>query len=94
MNPIVWLLAPLFKWIEPYLKEGSSGTYSSKRLLFIASGFTFLGMCIGLTFSVFADPKEAASTLNLLIVTTTGMATGGYLGGKAIDKKKAVGDAQ
>lgn len=87
MQPIVWLLSPLLKWLAPFVTDGKSGVPSSKRLMFVASGFTFLGMCIGLTFSVFADPREASATLNLLILTTAGMATGGYLGGKAIDKK-------
>lgn len=73
-------------WLGSFL-EDEKGVTSSKRLLFLACGFTFLGMCVGLTFAIARDPREASGVLELLIVTVGTMATGGYLGGKAIEKK-------
>lgn len=73
-------------WLGSFL-EDEKGNTSSKRLLMLATGFTFLGLCIGLTFAVAGDKREASSVLQLLIVTVGTMATGGYLGGKAIEKK-------
>lgn len=77
----------VIRWLASFF-EDEKGATSSKRLLFIACGFTFLGMCIGLTFAIARDTREASGVLELLIVTVGTMATGGYLGGKAIDSKK------
>ncbi|HET8730473.1 MAG TPA: hypothetical protein VFM34_05120 [Moraxellaceae bacterium] len=73
-------------WLASFF-EDEKGNTSAKRLLFIACGFTFLGMCIGLAIAVASDAREASGVLQLLIVTVGTMATGGYLGGKAIEKK-------
>lgn len=82
---VVQLMAAL-RWLASFFQD-ASGSTSSKRLIFICTGFTFLGMCIGMTTAVVADVRETASILQLLIVTVATMATGGYLGGKAIEKK-------
>lgn len=87
---MVILLERFLLWIGSFLQE-ENGNTSSKRLLMLATGFTFLGMCIGLSFVVAGDKREASSILQLLIVTVGTMATGGYLGGKAIEKGKADG---
>lgn len=74
-------------WLGSFLND-EKGNTSSKRLFLLTTGFTFMGMCIGLTMAVAADPRESAGVLQLLIVTLGTMATGGYLGGKAIETRK------
>lgn len=81
------LLSKFIAWCASFFHDEKNET-SSKRLVLICTVFTFLGMCVGLTCAVMADVREASSTLQLLIVTVGSMATGGYLGGKAIESKK------
>lgn len=74
-------------WLGSFL-EDENGVTSSKRLLFVCSGFTFLGICVGLAIAISGDKTSATSALITLIWAVSGMATGGYLGGKAVERKK------
>lgn len=74
-------------WLGSFL-EDEKGVTSSKRLLFVAAGFTFLGICVGLAIAISGSIDASKEVLIALVWAVTGMATGGYLGGKAIENKK------
>lgn len=81
------LLHRALLWLASFL-EDSSGDTSVKKLIYWSAGFTFLGVIIGLSIPVSRDAKLAAHILETLIWAVTGMATGGYLIGKKIEKKE------
>lgn len=91
MNFASRFLSMLFAWMAPYLTDGTTGAPSSKRLLFVASGFTFLGVIIGLSFPVISEGKDAADVLKFMVLTVATMATTGYVGGKVIERSPAGG---
>lgn len=80
-------LQAILLWLASFL-EDDAGHTSVKKLIYVAAGFTFLGVIIGLSVPVAQDRKLAADILETLIWAVIGMATGGYLIGKKIEKKE------
>lgn len=74
-------------WLASFLQDDKGDT-SIKKLVYWAAGFTFLGILIGLSIPVASDKALAAHIMEVLIWAVTGMATGGYLIGKKIEKKE------
>lgn len=80
------MLERFVSWIAAVLAD-NKGVPSTKRIMFMATGCTLLGIAIGLAFTVFGNVAESTETLKFIVFTVATMATGGYIGGKAVERK-------